>query len=108
MGVTNAFEKANQLVAKELDFTIGGEATEFRQLLWRIGWARFEHCVGLTKLDSRKGAKGAQKYARLTDLMRHFARRVPAGKYRSPESERGRQLNMELDREMHERIAAEP
>jgi hypothetical protein len=107
MGVVNQFEEARALIAKELHFAIGGEASEFRSALDRAGSRRLEHCVILVRMWARDYHRGADKYQRLMRLLQ-LVTPEKVGKYRNPEVEAAVEANRALDREFAARVAREP
>lgn len=107
MGITNQFQWAVDLVAKELRFGISGDATAFRDALDRAGQRRFEHCVWLVKMWARPWHGGNDKYDRLMRLLRMVTPEKD-GKYRNAHAEAARASNEALDAELVGRLAREP
>lgn len=104
MGATNQFEEARVLIAKELHFVIGGEASEFRAALDRAGSKRLEHCVVLVRMWARPYHKGADKYQRLIRLLR-MVTPEKMGKYRDGRVGAAVELNKALDEEAMAAVA---
>lgn len=107
MGVKSQFEEARALIAKELHFSIGGEASEFRAALDRAGSRRLAHCVTLVAMWARPYHKGADKYQRLLRLL-WLVTPEKVGKYRNPEVEAAVGAHRAMDGELAERVAREP
>lgn len=98
MGVPNQFQEARMLIAKELHFAIGGNASEFRSALEQAGIKRLEHCVKLVALWARPYHRGSDKYERLMELLR-LVTPEKVGKYRNPQVEAAVGLHETLDKE---------
>jgi hypothetical protein len=107
MGVVNQFEEARALIAKELHFAIGGEASEFRAALDRDGSRRLAHCVTLVAMWARPHHKGADKYQRLMRLLQ-LVTPEKVGKYRNASVEDAVEASRVMDEELAARIAREP
>jgi hypothetical protein len=107
MGVVNQFEEARVLIAKELHFAIGGEASEFRAALDRAGSRRLEHCVKLVAMWVRPHHHGPDKYQRLMQLLR-LVTPEKVGKYRNPQAQAAVELHKSLDQELADTIARNP
>lgn len=107
MGVTNQFEEARALIAKELHFAIGGEASEFRSALDRAGSRRLAHCVTLVAMWARPHHKGADKYQRLMRLLQYVTPEK-VGKYRNAEAGAAVEAHKAMDQELADVLARQP
>lgn len=99
MGVTNQFQEARVLIAKELHFIIGGEALEFRAVLDRAGSRRLAHCLTLVAMWARPYHRGADKYQRLMRLLQ-LVTPEKTGKYRNAEVGAAVEAQKGLDKEL--------
>lgn len=109
MGVTDQFKWATMLVAEQLHFAIGGEASDFRLALDRAGQRRFEHCVKLVAMWARPYHRGSAKYDRLMQLLALVTpEKSPQTKYRDPESAAAVAIHNALDAELGDILRREP
>lgn len=107
MGVTDEFNRARELISRELRFDLGGEASEFRLALDRAGYKRFEHCVTLTRMWARPWHKGQAKYDHLMALLR-LVTPEKVGPLRNKQAEAAKQINAQLDAELADILRREP
>jgi len=109
MGHINQFEYARRLIAKELHFSISGEASDFQNALDRAGTKRLEHCVKLVSMWARPHNTGQDKYAKLMQLLRLVTPgKTPGTKYRNPAAGAGKLANDLMDRELASVLARNP
>lgn len=109
MGHTDILAEALAIVERELRFSISGNTDRFASEVRRAGLERFKHVVALVHLRDRRGASGASKYALMMDLLRVTTpQKAPGTKYRDPQTQHGKDVNAQLDREFAERVAREP
>lgn len=107
MGVTDAFTKANALLASELGFQLDPSRgnTAFRTALYFAGWRRFEHCVALVKLGDPK-ATPVDRVNRITQLMKLVTPpKSPDTQYRNPEAQAAVEQGRAMDAEAMEAAA---
>jgi hypothetical protein len=102
------FGDANAHMRKNLGYHLDPEhADEFRSLLRRTGYKRFEEAVEVVKLQGWTVTDVGKRHKLLVRAMWDL---MPAKttKYRNPEAQRAMERQLELDREMMARIDAEP
>jgi hypothetical protein len=97
MGVMNQFQAANRRLQDELGYHLNPEVSdEFRRLLHKIGFKRFEQAVELIK---RRGiANPNLRHRQLLTAMSGLApRKRPGTGHRNRDYERGELINAEMD-----------
>lgn len=105
MGVTDTFAKANRYLTAELGYHLDPErADNFRGLLRRCGYRRFEDAVAVTQLRALGVADATRRHRILVNAIWEL---MPPkrGKYRSSGMRATQELNSALDKRIMDLVA---
>lgn len=110
MGHTPQVKQASEEIAKNLGWTVApGNQAQFETAIKFCGLERFRLCLKLVTLLPLGRFTPGEQYQRLIGLMRLTAPgHRPGAQYRSPSTQRGAEINRELDLELAARLTREP
>lgn len=98
MGVRDQFGEANAMLSERLGYHLDPDnADEFRSLLKRIGFKRFEHAVKLVQM--RMLSQASEKHDLLIKAMWKLSPEK-VGKYRNAQAQAAVELHRELDNQL--------
>jgi hypothetical protein len=102
MGVVNKFQEANDYLRLKLGYHLDPVRSDnFRSLLNLAGIRRVKHAIDLVQLEGHTAAANPDIHRVVTErIWAIMPARNPARKYRNPQVEATKKLNLEQEREL--------